>query len=294
MNKEIGDFRDIDLNNVEEFNSKKLSNFFSKELFSLFKNIPKKEKRNYVLKFITILVIITIVNFWLESPYIFLIYWALISYILFSYSLIRSIFFREIAEKNNLQYKKSIPTNDLKGVIFQINHSGRIRNVLIGKHKERKARFFSYSYNLKSGRSSMTYSCTAMEIFFEGINFPKTLLHYRKDLYAKNHRLGKNEIKINLEQEFDKEYLLYTEEDYGIEVMQVFNKEFLDFLIKEKSDFSIELNEDRLYIYISKEITKSYQFKEFLATANEITERITPLLERLKNDFNVLNELRKD
>jgi hypothetical protein len=278
--EEIGDFENINFNNIED-------------QYSLTKKIILKEKR--ILTFIILFssIFISIYFFSIEPQLVVIGMCVTAFYYIYCQNKAKATFFKNIAEKNNLQYEKNIPFSDLKGNLFKIIYSKRTRDVLIGKYKNKKTRFFHYSYTITTGKSSITFPFVVLEIFFKEISFPHTLLHYKGGGFLKQQRhgqKGKGEIKITLEEDFDKEYNLYIKDGYGIEAMQIFNKDFLRFLVEEKCNFNIELNEDRMYIYVNKNMTAKYEFKELFATANETLDRISPLLKRLKNDFAVLNK----
>ena len=67
-------------------------------------------------------------------------------------------------------------------------------------------------------------------------------------------------------------------------------KIFLGFLREEESYFDIELKGGRLYIYDSTAVKTKKEFEELFKVAGRVINRITPVLERLKNDFDALNE----
>jgi hypothetical protein len=278
--KELGSFENIDFSDIED------------SCYSA-KKILWKDK-----KFLTLFVIffsVSVSVFFASFDYqLFgMGFFIILLYFFYYTNQAKALFFKNLAKKNNFQYEKTIFFSDLKGNLFKCLYIRSIKNVLVARHKGKKACLFSYVIEHNNVMSCFT----VLEIFFNDISFPHTLLEYQRIPLLRQSKINQrreNEIKINLEEEFNKDYALYIKDGYGIEAMQIFSQEFLSFLMKEKSNFSIELSEDRLYIYTSKEIGKKHELQEFINTANEITERINPLLKRLKNDFKVLNEAYKN
>ncbi len=195
-------------------------------------------------------------------------------------------FMRELAKKNGLKYQKSMPIKEVLGNLFKVGWGRKINQIIKGEHKGYKTRLFYYNYTVGFGRYSATYHFTVMETFLGEIKAPYMLLQYGKRYGAKE----KGEIKITLEEEFKNTFDLYVEDGYGIEAMQIFRKDFLLFLCEEGCDFSIELKENRIYVYCKDKITKKKDLQELCETSKQTLLRIRPLLKRLENDFNVLQE----
>ncbi len=278
--QQLGCFDDIDFRELEEIFKEK--------------NKALKEKNKVVLLTIGIIFLlslfITIVfgyNLWV------LVFIFAIFYFASLYSRAEQEILNEIAEKNNLLRQKTIPLSDLKGNLFKVRCEKAVGNVLVGRYRERKARFFNHSHTYHHNKGKTVYYFTVLEIFFDDINFPYMLLQYKRNLPFKSRRYGlveKDERKITLEDDFDRYYNLFVKDGYGVEAMQVFRDDFLRFLIEENCNFSIELKEDRMYIYLRRKIRRYEEFRELFATAGETIKVIAPLLVRLKKDFDVLNE----
>jgi hypothetical protein len=283
VEKELGDFNNIDFNKIEDWHST------SKKILW-----GKKRVLSFFILFlgasVTIASLIYSPSSWILGILIMLFYFG-------SHNIkAQKEFLINLAKENNLKFLNEIPVDSLKGNLFKVFSNRRAKNALIGNHQGKDARFFYYSYVVKSVRSSSTYDFTVFEIFFAGLDFPHTLLSHKKKWVGIDVRYGKkdkNEIKVTLEEEFDEEYNLYIKDGYGIEAMQVFNKDFLSFLVKEKGNFNIELNEDRLYIYATYKITRKEELEELFNTANETVRRLSPLINRMENDVAVLNKYYK-
>ncbi len=218
-----------------------------------------------------------------------LIPWGImLSFFYFFYFLrkARTRFLKEFANKNNLEYKSSIPLSKVKGNLFKAGNTRSITHVITGSYNNQKARFFYYTYTIGTGKHSTRYNFTVFEVFFKEIHFPHMLLQSRR--MPRFGKRGKKEIKVNLEEEFKKDYRLFVRDGYGIESMQIFNEEFLRLLQKENSEFSIELKKDRMYIYDNTFVAKKEQLKELYEVTEQITLNLSPLRKRMKNDFEAL------
>jgi hypothetical protein len=209
----------------------------------------------------------------------------------------QKIFIRTFAEKNNLEYQKSIAMHEVKGSLFEIGHTRRIINVVRGGYQGQEARFFYYSYSVNHGKGAVTFPITVLEIFFEKVEFPYIFLQSKKMSHAINFdngiRRNRNEIKVNLGDELKRKYTLFVRDGYGIEAMQIFTPEFLDFLVENNSDFSIEFSDNRMYVYHNDAIRRKKQLESLFNVTKKIIDKIGPLLNRLENDFSVLHKYHK-
>ena len=143
------------------------------------------------------------------------------------------------------------------------------------------------------GRYQKTFNFTVLEVFFDEIIFPHMLLQTRGKgiFWSRRHgKRGKNERSVALESELNDYYNLFFHDGYGVEATQIFSEDFLRFLKDENSYFDIELNRDRLYIYDSTAVKRKREFEELFRVAGRVINRIVPVLNRLENDFAVLNK----
>ncbi len=206
-------------------------------------------------------------------------------------------FFKEFTEKNKLDYQRTGDASDMVGNLFKIGHSKSVENLIEGFYGERKARFFYYSYSTNEYRYfshyGAIYNFTVLEVFFDGINLPDMLLRpkkKRKSIDPRLRRQGDNERKMNLESEFSHYYNLFFHDGYGIEATQIFSKDFLRFLVKQKYIFNIELRENRLYVYEKSRIRSIEKLSSLFQVTERVVENIEPVLKRLNKDFVVLDQ----
>ncbi len=286
MENQINNKEEQELGCFDDINFQELEEVFKKKKEAL------KEKNKVALLVVAVIFLISVFiaiffgyNFWIFVFVLSIFYFASL------YSKTEQEILDEMAERNNLFRQKTIPINELKGNLFKVRCEKAVGNVLVGRYKEKKTRFFNHTHTYYHNRAKTVFYFTVLEIFFDDISFPYMLLQYKRDLPFKSIRYGakeRDERKITLEDDFDRYYNLFIKDGYGVEAMQIFRDDFLIFLIKEECNFSIELKDDRMYIYLRERIIKYNEFKELFTTAGETIKRISPLLTRLKRDFDVL------
>ncbi len=281
--KKYGKFDDLDFDSIECISQ-------------VFKDLIWKENKAKTI--ITIIVFI-IGSFFLLFPVgekidiLSLLTLVPIAYFAYFFHKARTFFISKFAEKNKLKYQFSIPLNEVKGSLFKVEGFKKIRHVVEGSFKGQKARFFYYNCG------DMDNHITVLEIFFEKTEFPYIFLKSKKMhkiiQSSEDIKINKNNIiKINLGDNFEKHYNLFVRDGYGVEVMQIFNPEFLEFLIKEKDVFSIEFSNNRMYVYDNDIVRKKEQLENIFNVTKEIIDKIGPLLNRLENDFTVLHKYYKN
>jgi len=268
----FGDFSNLDFDFIES-------------IYSSFNYLIWEKNRFTSIVMIIFSIIVTIIIFfiglydlWPLGVFILILYFG------YFYIKAKNHFFENFAEKNNLKYQSSISLKEVKGSLFKVDDFKKISNAITGNFKNKKARFFHYEYK--------DYKLTVFEIFFKKTNFPYILLQSKRMIKFGDYdyrKKTKKEIEINLENEFKRNYSLFGREGYAIEVMQIFTTDFLRFLKEENSNFSIELKEDRMYIYDDIVVKNKRQFQELCEVTEEIINKIAPLLKRLKNDFEALH-----
>lgn len=276
--KSIGSFDELDFN------------YFpcTKEIFKNFINTKK------VILYVALVVFVLLIT---SNNYYFAILIFIFSflYVFLNLERERRKLLGDFISNNNLSYQDSIPLEEVKGNLFKTNYSAKIKDVINGKYQEHDARFFYFTYTVQQGKNTIVYDFTVLEVFFDKVIFPYIHLLYGNRFgflsnFPKHGKREGNKREVRLEDEFAKNFKLFVKDGYGIEAMQLFSKEFLNFLINEKCDFSIELNQDRMYIYKRYRIGKKEELKEMFETANQAIKKINPLLDRLGNDFSILKD----
>ncbi len=253
--------------------------------------IIKKYKKTTILVIsvfvISLIVIFLTIGFY--PPFLFLPLLIPTLYGFYLYPKAHKMFMIDFAKINNFNYQEKIFLNEVNGVLFTKGHSNIISNVITGNYKNNKIRLFNYKTSVGYERYQKNYHFTVFEVFFEKINFPYIVLN-KKSL---TNWSKKNAVKINLEEEFAKNYSLFCDKGYEIETLQVFNPNLLRIFNDKKLNFNIEFSPDRIYFYKNFYIRKKDQLNEFYEALQLILNSINPLIDRVKKDFDYLHKYYK-
>lgn len=204
-------------------------------------------------------------------------------------------FMRSFALQNNFEYVKDTEKvkshlKTLSARIFKTGHSKRISHLIKGEKANFKTNIFNYYYTIGNGKNSQNYSFTISEIILENTQFPHIFLksdkmwhHTNRDLFGQD-----KDTRIKLENPYEKYFNLYCTQDYEIEVLQIFTKELLDYLIEYGNKFSIEFFENKIYIYDNKILTKEKDMTDLYEVMSKLIKKSGGLLNRLGNDFEAM------
>ena len=206
---------------------------------------------------------------------------------------VADLFMQQFATANGFTYEAVGIAKGMPGTMFKLGHSKEVEDVVSGIYETYPVRLFTYHYTVGSGRSSRTYDRMVFETTLP------TKLH-RILLRSRNQKLSSgafsgfdhpNEIKLGAP--FDTAFELGADQDYEIEALEVVTPTFMEYLLALPLRFSIELVEDKLYIYSDKVITKSYELRYFFDIAREVTTHLAPIATRLKDDVAALDQFYK-
>ncbi len=276
--KQLGDFRSIDFEKTEDW-----SKIVQDEVYK------ENKVKTIVVIIVSIIAAAIIISLFKDYRLFTMALFFYGFYYGHYYSRGKREFFIKLAKENNLIYEDNYVLEDLK-TNTKGSSKTMVSDLLIGKYQGRDARFFNYFISRGKGGSKFTF----FEISLKDINLPYTLLlfHMKKivGVERRNDKKTDNEIKITLENKFKDDYVIYVKDGYGIEAMQIFSEDFIDFLIGEKCNFNIELNRDKIYIYTYGRVVERDKLKEFIDTADEVIKRIKPLVKRLERDFRNLGQ----
>ncbi len=213
---------------------------------------------------------------------------VIVFYLAFVFIRARELFFQYFAENKGFQYNRSLSVNEVRGKLFSLGHSRKIRHVVSGKYNDYRIRFFHYQYMTGGGKHQRAHRFTVFEVFFEKINFPHIILQPRSMWMY--YLALKGDKRISLEPEFQKSFRLFSKDGYQIETLQIFKPEILRFLKEKSSNFAIEMINDRLYIYDDISVFNKKQLLEMLAVFYKIIDVVSPVSLRLGRDFQVLHD----
>jgi len=197
-------------------------------------------------------------------------------------------FMQQFARRNGLSYLESSHEIDsLPGALFKLGHSQSLFNIVAGEHSGFPMRLFNYSYVTGSGKHRRVHMFTVCEMMVKA-ELPSIKLIANS--YLPDWMLGTaiRGGKMNLEQDFEKRFSLFVPDGYETEALQIFTREFLTFMITRAPDFSIELVEDKLYIYDDRYITKKDELDKLYEVQKHIIIQLGPYINRLADDFEAL------
>jgi len=228
-----------------------------------------------------------------ENDYLMIFSIILImGYIGYIYDKAQAMFMKQFAEDNGFDYQKTASIETVYGKLFEIGHSRHISNVISGIHKDHPMRIFNYTFTVGYGRNSQTYSFTVLELFFEKVDFPHILLRSKK-MSVYRGLMGKTE-SISLEDEFKRDFDFFVQKGYEIEAMQIFTPETLRIIKEKAAKFSIEFYGKTVCFFDNKKIGKNNDLQELYGVTEKVFDSMSPLLNRLYDDFKVLHKYYRD
>lgn len=202
------------------------------------------------------------------------------------------IFMREFAKINNLSYSSTANITSVTGRLFNVGHAKVISNVLSDTYNGHLFRLFNYQYTVGSGKNSHTYMFTICEVAFPQTKFPYILLQSRKmSKFGLSEFFGRDrDVEIPIEEDFKKNFKLFTRLEYEIEALQIFSHDILRLLQEQAYRFSIEFSGNKMYVYDDKIIRNQKELEEIFIVTRKMIDSSGPLLNRLHDDYASLNE----
>jgi hypothetical protein len=196
----------------------------------------------------------------------------------------------QFAQANGFQYQKS-GSLALSGALFSLGHSHITKDIVTGSYQNNPLTLFNYSYTEGSGKSQHTYSDTVFKIQYPSVLPPILLVVGNQYFGGITGGVFSSWEKIKPEGNFDKKFNLYTKKEFEIETLQVFTPDFMQKMLAEWPEFSLEFSGSDLivfhnYIITTKaELQKMYDFAEYLIT------KIDPLAKQMENSVKDLEAL---
>ncbi len=215
---------------------------------------------------------------------------------LVAYGFSMTVFMKQFAKRHGFVYAKSGDTSTLSGRIFSIGNTKNMYHVVSGERGGRPLRFFHYTYTVGSGKNRTTYKHVVAEYRLQKTTFPFILLLSKNMSYTGTWDSSgvAHDIEVPLEPEFAKHFRLYTTQGYEIEALQIFTSEVLRALIEKGAGYSIEFSGSVWNLFTTKTIDTKKDIEDFFTGACFLCDTLTPLLERLHDDFAVLEERYKE
>jgi len=194
---------------------------------------------------------------------------------------------KDFALANDFRYEEKGSLNSVKGIFFNFGYAEKLNNIIYGIYNNKKIRFLNYETKYGFGRYQRAYYFSVFEIFFTHYNFPSIVLHVRRN---DSFEIQRKVIEIKLEDRFKKDFRLLCSKGYEIEALQVFTPKVLSFFQTNKQAFTLEMTEDRLYVYKSGWIYKPKQLYDLFVMVQYIIDSLSYPLERLNKDSKALHQ----
>lgn len=247
------------------------------------------KKRKVLITVIIMSIFLLFVTFQL-SIFLLIIYFGAIKALEFHKK--HKVFMQTFAKENNLKYMQKLETENFTGRLFQVGHSKQAVYGMFGDYKNYPLKIFNYYYTVGSGKNSQTYRFTVCEINFKNLDFPHIFLKSDSmSRYGTQDFIGQDkDIKISLEEQFDKKFNLYCTQDYEIETLQIFTEDLLKYLLENGNNFSIEFSKDKIYIYDDKIIHTEEEINKLYKIVKKVLDGSGELIKRLSDDFEAMHQ----
>lgn len=201
-------------------------------------------------------------------------------------------FLKHFASDIGYLYEDRGVMSSVEATLFNLGKSKNISRIILGKYFGRETRLFVFSTEIGSGKNKHTENYSVLEITFNTI-LPNILLKNRNAFSSSSYMFLDNEKKLSLEGDFSKHFSLYVAKEYELEAMQIFTPDIMQMFIDKGSDLSVEIYNNRAYIYYQKGITKKDQLVYIYGLAKEIILELGPTFERMKDDVEHMSKYAK-
>jgi len=189
----------------------------------------------------------------------------------------RSAFWKEFALRNGYTYSPTLDLSKEAGIMFKQGNAGRsVRHVLSGVLDGKEIRIFGYTFKVRVGKHTVSYTYTVFGIKFQG-SFPHLYLNRDDNTYGAS--VGEH---ISLPTEFEEKFTLFVPKEYEIEALQVFTPDVLGHLLNIDYKYDIELVDRELLIFIDGEIDSLDKLEQEFNNAKKIRDYLAPNLDRMK------------
>lgn len=235
-----------------------------------------------------------------------------ILYILYLMNKTRSTFWKQVAEVNGWQYKKSSDpvhvfqsairslllrnssdaTVKIKimskqerngsdfdiesGIMFKQGNGRMVNHYIDGVIEGRQFRIFNYTFGVGSGRSKKIYKYTVFAFRFDG-RFPHIYLNNIHNSYS-----IKTGEQVKLPSEFEKQFILSAPRKYEIEALEIFTPDVLSKLLDMKLVHDIEFVEQEMIIFADGVVSDFEKLEKEFNMAIELENLLDKKLDRFK------------
>lgn len=196
------------------------------------------------------------------------------------------------AASNGFGFAKNVKYSSI-GVLFQVGNPDHATPYLLsGKFQGHKGLVYAHTFSTGSGKNKITRSYMVAEIDLTK-RLPDIFLDYKNnDLFGTDILdIFKRRESIELEGNFNKYFQVFGPSLYSTEVLTILNPAFMQALLDFPYKFEVEINDSRLFIYIScglggnSFLTES-SLKRTLNAANFMITELNKQLDTFKFEIN--------
>ena len=200
----------------------------------------------------------------------------------------RSVFWKEFALRNGWGYSPKLDLSKEPAILLKQGNSGRsakyeLRKTIDGK----QVRIFYYTFTVRVGKHTYTYSYTVIGFTFSG-SFPHLYLDRALNTSgATKISLGSFGVKVDLPpvslpSEFEEKFKLYVPQKYEMEALQIFTPDILIRLLDIDFKYDIEFINQEVLIFIDGEIDSLEKLEHEFEAAKKIRDLLAPTLNSIK------------
>lgn len=185
----------------------------------------------------------------------------------------RAIRLKAFAEANHFAFTPAKPAGGYPGTLFSLGRDQQFLSVVDGTYQNMTFEFGNFYCTMGSGKSSHTRAFGVIEV-----KLPRKLPHILLDS-RKNNRFGMSHLslfstnqKLQLEGNFNNYFDLYVPKGYERDALYFLTPELMALLIDHGAEFDVEIVDNHLFVYASKEFDLQYE-----QTVRSIFQLITVL-----------------
>jgi|GEM_PF-2916985 len=201
----------------------------------------------------------------------------------------QNAYMQQFAKTHGFAHEELGRTDDLKGEIFLRGSNRRVSHVVSGIYAGHPIRLFMYQYEIRLGRNEVTRRYTACEIIFKGA-VPDILVTRGYSIIS-SFVSGMKRKKLPLSHHFDKHFSVFVPQNLEIETLEIFTPEVMEQILKQGKSFDFEFIDDRLYLYLPRELWSRHELDAMIAFAKYLVETLGPRLSRLHDDVEAMKAI---
>ena len=171
---------------------------------------------------------------------------------------------KEFGKSIGFSYTEDALMDSVSGRLFNIGTRRWINKVLNGVYKNIPIRFFNYFF--QNGR--VPYWYVVFEVTLP-VKVPSMSLLSRSKMVPQGDLLSENKT-VDLEGDFNKFFKLRVPEEYKQEALNFFSSDILMNLARVAPEFSVEFNNDRIYIYTFNDFKNKSELQHAFDVSKEL------------------------